>query len=206
MLKSEQPKRKPGRPKATDSPHTKDQIMRTASFLFMANGYEKVSLDSVAKACGVTKASVYYYFNNKATLFSESLQFVLKMAYNQTALIVLGPGTLQERLFEVATRHMRNSHVDFETMMREAATELSEEQVSAIRSSENALHILLAEVFQKAMDEGLINCSDPMLLSHVFVSTLSLRNREEIVNNQKTVGQSAQEIVQLLWTGIAPRS
>ncbi|GKU78790.1 TetR family transcriptional regulator [Paenibacillus sp. L3-i20] len=205
-MKSEQPKRKPGRPKATDSPHTKDQIMRTASFLFMANGYEKVSLDSVAKACGVTKASVYYYFNNKATLFSESLQFVLKMAYNQTALIVLGPGTLQERLFEVATRHMRNSHVDFETMMREAATELSEEQVSAIRSSENALHILLAEVFQKAMDEGLINCSDPMLLSHVFVSTLSLRNREEIVNNQKTVGQSAQEIVQLLWTGIAPRS
>ncbi|MBH5316463.1 TetR/AcrR family transcriptional regulator [Paenibacillus sp. GSMTC-2017] len=205
-MKQDQPKRKPGRPKATDSPQTKGLIMRTASFLFMEHGYEKVSLDSVAKACSVTKASVYYYFSNKAALFTESLQLVLKMAYEQTALIVYGPGTLQERLFEVAKKHMRNAHVDFETMMREAASELSAEQVNAIRGSENTLHILLAEVFQKAMDEKEINSSDPMLLSHVFIATMSVRNRREIVNNAETVGQSAQEIVQLIWTGLAPRT
>ncbi|MCR2805540.1 TetR/AcrR family transcriptional regulator [Paenibacillus soyae] len=203
--KSEQPKRRPGRPKATGSPQTMVQILKTASFLFMEQGYEKVSLESVAQACGVTKASVYYYFSNKAALFTEALLFVLKIAHDQTVLIVNGPGPLRERLSEVAKRHMGNAHIDFETMMREASPELTEEQVDRIRDGEQALHRLLASVFRRAMDEGEISESDPMLLSHVFTATLTVRNRKEIVNDLQTVGQTSSEIVQLLWRGLEPR-
>src|SRR4051794_16601070 len=98
-------------------------LLRTASFLFMEHGYEKVSLESVAQACGVTKASVYYYFANKSVIFTEALLFILKMAHDQTSAVIGGPGTLKERLQEVARRHMRNQHVDFETMMREASAD-----------------------------------------------------------------------------------
>lgn len=181
------------------------QILRTASFLFMEQGFEKVSLENVAQACGVTKASVYYYFSNKAALFTEALLFVLKIAHDQTALIVNGSGPLRDRLLEVAKRHMGNAHIDFETMMREASTELSEEQAARIRDGEQALHRLLAEVFQRAMDEGEITPFDPMLLSHIFTAMLTVRNRKEIVNDLQTVGQTAEEIVQLLWRGIEPR-
>jgi len=205
-MSAEQPKRKPGRPKSSDTAQTETIILRTASFLFMDLGYEKVSLEDVAQSCGVTKASVYYYFNNKAQLFTQCLLFVLKMAYNQTSNIINGPGTLQERLIIVAERHMQNAHVEFETMMREASTGLSEDQVKSIRDSENALHELVAEVFQKAINEGEISGNDPLLLAHVFTAMLSVRNRKEIINEQKTVEQAAKEIVQLLWNGIDNRS
>ncbi|WP_182914368.1 TetR/AcrR family transcriptional regulator [Paenibacillus sp. 1011MAR3C5] len=199
------PKRKPGRPKATSTPPTMGQILRTASQLFMEQGFENVSLESVAQACGVTKASVYYYFSNKAVLFTECLLFVLKIAHDQTAIIVNGPGTLKERLLEVASRHMRNAHIDFESMMREASPGLTDEQVARIRDGEQALHRLLSGVFQRAMTEGEIENNDPMLLSHVFTAMMTVRNRKEIVNDLQTVEQTSSLIVQLLWDGLAPR-
>ncbi|OBZ17014.1 MULTISPECIES: TetR/AcrR family transcriptional regulator [Bacillales] len=205
-MSDEQIKRKPGRPKGTGSDQTMQQILRTAAYLFMEQGFEKVSLEGVAQACGVTKASVYYYFTNKSILFTECLQFVLKMAYDQTAKLVHGPGTLKERMLTVAERHMNNAHVEFETMMREASTGLTEEQVTRIRASENAIHELVASVFQKAMDESEIKRGDSLLLAHVFTAMLTVRNRKEIINSEKTVEQAAAEIVELLWTGLEAHS
>jgi len=183
-----------------------NQILYTAAYQFMELGYDKVSLDGVAKACGVTKASVYYYFDNKAKLFTESILFVLKIAYDQTYRILLGPGSLQERMLNVAERHMHNEHIDFETMMREASLSLTQEQVDAIRNGEHALHELLAGQFQKAIDKGEITPCDPLLLSHMFTAILTVRNRKEILNEQKTVKQVAEEIMQLIWNGLANRS
>lgn len=205
-MSDEQIKRKPGRPKGAGSVQTMQQILRTAAFLFMEQGFEKVSLENVAQACGITKASVYYYFNNKSVLFTECLQFVLKMAYDQTAKFINGTGTLKERLQIVAERHMNNAHVEFETMMREASSGLSEEQISQIRASEQAIHELVAAVFQKAMDEGEIVKGDSLLLAHVFTAMLTVRNRKEIINSEKSVEQAACEIVELLWAGLDPRS
>lgn len=181
-------------------------ILRTAAMLFMEHGFEKVSLEGVAKACRITKASVYYYFDNKAKLFTECLLFVLKIAYDQTALIMRGPGMLKERLLIVAERHMNNAHVEFETMMREAAPGLSEEQIKQIRDGEAQLHILLSEIFAQAMEEGVITKSDPLLLSHTFTAMMTVRNHKQLLNDQKSVKQASAEIVQLLWNGLQPRS
>lgn len=204
-MSDEQIKRKPGRPKGTGSFQTMQQILRTAAYLFMEQGFEKVSLEGVAQACGITKASVYYYFNNKSILFTECLQFVLKMAHDQTAMLVHSDEPLKARMLKVAERHMNNAHVEFETMMREASSGLSEEQIAGIRASERAIHELVCSVFKKAMDEGEIVQSDPMLLAHVFTATLTVKNRKEIINDKKTVEQAASEIVELLWTGLVPR-
>ncbi|MFD0959605.1 TetR/AcrR family transcriptional regulator [Paenibacillus chungangensis] len=204
-MQREHHKRKPGRPKASRSSQTMTQILRTASFLFMEHGYEKVSLVTVAQSCGLTKASVYYYFNNKAVLFTECLLLVLKIAHDQTASIMSGSGSLQHRLLTVAQRFMSNAHIEFESMMREASTELTEEQVGSIRTAEQALHILLKDIFQRAIDEGEIAECDPMLLSHVFTAMLTVRNRKEVINEQKSVDQAAEEVIQLLWRGLAPR-
>ncbi|MCA0754155.1 TetR/AcrR family transcriptional regulator [Paenibacillus sp. N4] len=198
-------KRKPGRPKGTGSIQTMQQILRTAAYLFMEQGFEKVSLEGVAQACGVTKASVYYYFNNKGVLFTECLLFVLKIACDQTAEIMNGEGGLRERLLQVAVRHMKNAHLEFETMMREASSGLSEEQITKIRLSEQAIHQLLAEAFSKAMDEGEIVRCDSLLLAHAFTAVLAVKNRKEIINVHKSVEQAAEEIVKLLWTGLQPR-
>jgi AcrR family transcriptional regulator len=50
---------------------TRDEILRTAMDLFMAQGYDATSLRQIADRLGVTKAALYYHFPAKENLAIE---------------------------------------------------------------------------------------------------------------------------------------
>jgi AcrR family transcriptional regulator len=43
----------------------KAQILKIASYIFYRDGYEKGSLNAVARKVGISKAAIYYHFKNK---------------------------------------------------------------------------------------------------------------------------------------------
>lgn len=198
--------RTPGRPRANAHDLPLEQtILHTASRLFMEHGYEPVSLMQIAKACGVTKASVYYYFNNKAQLFTSSVLFTLEFAIQQTIQLLQEDLPLQQRLELIAERKMRRSHIDMETIMREASKQLGEEQIEAIKQAEHSIHRELAKHFQIAMDAGLMRKGDALFFAHAYASLLMTANRGEILY---TSGAEHSElphlIVDLFWDGVHP--
>ena len=48
-----------------------DQVVAGARQVFMADGFEGASVDDIAKAAGVSKATLYSYFPDKRLLFME---------------------------------------------------------------------------------------------------------------------------------------
>ena len=48
-----------------------DQVLDGARQVFMADGYEGASVDAIARAAGVSKATLYSYFPDKKLLFLE---------------------------------------------------------------------------------------------------------------------------------------
>lgn len=48
-----------------------EQVLEGARSVFMAHGYERASVDSIARAAGVSKATLYSYFPDKRVLFTE---------------------------------------------------------------------------------------------------------------------------------------
>lgn len=48
-----------------------DQVLEGAREIFMADGYEGASVDTIARAAGVSKATLYSYFPDKKMLFAE---------------------------------------------------------------------------------------------------------------------------------------
>ncbi|MGV6811366.1 MAG: TetR/AcrR family transcriptional regulator [Brevirhabdus sp.] len=48
-----------------------DQVLDGARDVFMRDGYEGASVDMIAKAAGVSKATLYSYFPDKSALFIE---------------------------------------------------------------------------------------------------------------------------------------
>jgi len=176
MKNSTPPKRKPGRPRLEQS-ETKINILRTASMLFMEIGYDKVSLELVAKQSSITKASVYYYFSNKSTLFTECLIYVMGIAYQATVKILSSPIPLKEQLEQIACKQMSNAHLDFETMMRDAAKDLDEEQTKQIREAEGKLEQALIQAFEEAIARGEIGRKhEPIILAHLFTAILTMKN------------------------------
>ena len=48
-----------------------DQVLEGARTVFMAEGYEGANVDDIARAAGVSKATLYSYFPDKSLLFVE---------------------------------------------------------------------------------------------------------------------------------------
>ncbi|RKN84970.1 TetR/AcrR family transcriptional regulator [Paenibacillus ginsengarvi] len=207
-MKPTQPqvRRKPGRPKTSEPSTVKSTLLQTASALFMQLGFESVSMEQISAASGVTKASVYYYFPNKAELFTAAVVHMMTGIGRLTRDMLEQPGSsFRERLAAVADAHMRAAHVDFESLMREASPALSGEQIAAIREAERSIHVVLAETFQRKIDAGAMRPGDPMLYAYAFSSLLMLGNRSGHMyadgENGKLPPIEADTIVDLFWYG-----
>jgi len=48
-----------------------DQVLKGARDIFMSDGFEGASVDDIARAAGVSKATLYSYFPDKRLLFME---------------------------------------------------------------------------------------------------------------------------------------
>ena len=65
------------------SENTRLAIIDAASELFMQNGYASTSLDSVAGLVGVTRKTVYNYFNCKGALFESVIDKTISTGCDQ---------------------------------------------------------------------------------------------------------------------------
>lgn len=52
----------------------KEKILEQAEKMFTEQGYRAVSIRSIAEACGVTNAALYYHFDDKSALFAEVMK------------------------------------------------------------------------------------------------------------------------------------
>jgi AcrR family transcriptional regulator len=72
-------RRGPGRPrKERGAASTRSAIVRAASEEFAERGYEAASLRAIARRAGVDSALVHHYFDDKADLFTASLEAPLR--------------------------------------------------------------------------------------------------------------------------------
>ena len=61
---------RPGRPKSEEK---RESISHSAAQLFLTEGYERASMDSIAQQAGVSKQTVYSHFRNKDELFQSCI-------------------------------------------------------------------------------------------------------------------------------------
>lgn len=206
----EQPKRTPGRPrqKGSDTP-SPDAILMQAAAMFSELGYEGVSLDGVAKQCGVTKATIYYYFSNKANLFTAAMCQIMQFAAATTQRYLEEERPLQERLHRVIVGHLRATAnlQEFEGHMRRAEPQLSTEQLSRIHEAKTGIYLPLVQEFAAASERQEIAALDPWFAAHSFSALLATGHLRRPDGSPlfATFDEAADRILQLFFAGIAHR-
>jgi TetR/AcrR family transcriptional regulator, mexJK operon transcriptional repressor len=74
------------------------QIREAAARLFQAQGYGAVSMDAIARAAGVSKATIYAHFADKAELFEELMKAVCREEWVAVTMLDAEPGDLRAEL------------------------------------------------------------------------------------------------------------
>ena len=82
MTEDREPRESPSRPAAgggrrRNKAETHDAILDAAVALFSARGYDATSITSIARRADVSRAAVFWHFNDKDGLFREAFQHML---------------------------------------------------------------------------------------------------------------------------------
>jgi TetR/AcrR family transcriptional repressor of mexJK operon len=91
-----------------DSESPKRQaVLEAATVLFMAQGYGAVSMDAIARAAGVSKATLYAYFSSKDLLFATIINDGCQQHMAGATILPGNDGDLRAALIAFAGRLLR---------------------------------------------------------------------------------------------------
>jgi AcrR family transcriptional regulator len=80
----------------------RERVLREAHALFIERGFAEVSMQQIADAAGMTKASLYYHFRDKEDLFAHVVQHEGQRLMTGITAELDGVATFREQLTRVA--------------------------------------------------------------------------------------------------------
>ena len=96
-------------PRPDVSDQRRNQIMEAALTVFSRLGFERASMDNIAKEAGVSKGALYLYYKSKDAIIAKLLQLLFYQALKQVRILAAGEGSVTEQLLaftRVLTREM----------------------------------------------------------------------------------------------------
>ncbi|WP_088014332.1 TetR/AcrR family transcriptional regulator [Gottfriedia acidiceleris] len=202
----EQMKRPLGRPpQDSKKKPTKTTIVENAIQLFLQNGYQLVSMDDVAKNCGVTKATVYYYYPTKADLFTDAMVQMMLRISERMAEILSSNKSLKVNLHEMVKVHLRATfEIDLKAFTKEAKVSLSDEQLQQMNNAEEMMYNVIEKAMTTAIENEEIPRGNSKFYTQLFFAILSIGNYRD--TDQKsifsTIDEMAEQIIDFFWNGI----
>ncbi len=96
-------------------PEKQEAILRAAGEEFAEKGFESASINRIIRESGMSKGSVYYYFEDKADLFATVLERGTRRVMDEIgwpALEVLAADEFWDALLELTRRSVLRAHSD----------------------------------------------------------------------------------------------
>jgi AcrR family transcriptional regulator len=156
-------------PEGSDS---RQRIVRAAYPLFVEHGYDAVSMQEIADAVPLNKATLYHHFQNKDDLFLAVVRMAMSMLFGQIERIIQSGGSSADQLTKVAHQIFRESQAEFGRLMTDARLHLSIDQQQILTERCSDPWTQYQRIFERAIELGEIPPVDPVLASTMFVGLI----------------------------------
>lgn len=149
-----------------------DQVLAGARDVFMADGFEGASVDDIARAAGVSKATLYSYFSDKRLLFIEVARHECMLMAEKTEAQIDTTAPMQEVLTVAAQEIITFLTSGFGLQIHRICVAEAERfpelgraffEQGPLRGQQR-----LAAYFEEMQDAGLLQMDDVMLAAEQF--------------------------------------
>jgi AcrR family transcriptional regulator len=156
---------------------TRTKILETAARLFSAHGYDNTSLAHVAKHASVSKALIFWHFENKENLFEAVLSRTIapyEVENDEDLRCLTGP----EQLFELVDRYLEFVNDNAESVRMFLGMLLTDgkapdEFIAKILELHDHYRKLVAETIRQGQEGGTLSRDvDPELYSGLIMGAL----------------------------------
>ena len=176
-----------------------ERILLDGWKLFQQKGYLGVSIDEICQRCGITKPTLYYYFQSKENLFVEVLLHRLHGFHE----VMEQAGSLQERLERIAPVMFDSFKTDYSYLVRDLEhIKLPENAIRVREAFASEIFIPITALMQDAVSKGILS-GDKLFLAQSFmglVEAFIARSAEFGFDNR----QMAEKVVQFFLKGAQP--
>jgi AcrR family transcriptional regulator len=191
--------------KRLKSQERREQLLDVASHLFSEGGYDGTTMDSVARAAGVTKPLLYQHFESKHALYEEIITTAatkLLEALSVAASPEVAPRDKVDTAFRIYFSMMVSDDVSFRLLLAEPADE-------DISRHLDAIYDVLVEFANPLIDAGLEPDHQRLLAATVVGAAKAsasywLDNSHEASNetDEQAVDRIARRTAQFIWGGL----
>ncbi len=159
-----------------DAEATKANIIQNAIMLFAKNGYDATTADDIAKECAVNKAMIFYYFKNKAGLYTAVMTHVLDAIHEEvikTDKCCESPLADLEVFITTYTLYCSKNPYVSSLILRELS-DSGAHLPDMIFASLRKLFALLSGILQKGQELGIFHDVKPMIIHFMIMGTINL--------------------------------
>ncbi|MCF6233248.1 MAG: TetR/AcrR family transcriptional regulator [Rhodobacteraceae bacterium] len=142
---------------AKDHDQKRAHILRAAAMVFATQGFDRASMNLLARECGISKANIYHYYDGKMAILFDILDSYLKALRNRVLAVEItchSPAqTLQVIITEILLAYQGADHEhQVQISAMSALPHAQQEQLRGyqrdlVRFVENAIHANAPEVF-----------------------------------------------------------
>lgn len=154
-------------------------ILQAARELFLADGFDRSSVDAIAARAEVSKRTVYDYFGDKQTLLQavvdaigQSMITTIRQTLDDTLSELTDAGELEDALVEFSMRIATDmlGSAEYATLQRLVRTESGHLPHRGYNSMADTPDEAVAERFAAFADAGLLDVPDARLAADQFIA------------------------------------
>ena len=159
-----------------DAEATRAKIINNAMVFFSKKGYDATTMDDIAKACGINKAMIFYYYKNKAGLYEAVMEHVLSNIYEEIVTIekcCISPLADLEAFITTYAKYSEKHPYLPALLLRElsdSGAHLPEMMFASMRR----LFALLSNILREGEAKGVFHNVEPMVIHFMIVGTINL--------------------------------
>jgi len=141
-------------------------VLTTAAALFNEKGFDRTSLDDIAKALNVSKRTLYYYVKNKEEILFEINRLALKTTDRLVEMAADKSQPARQRLENFFSAYARLIVTDIGRILVVIGFQnLSEQSAKELNRNRAVLDAVIRQVIEDGIAEGTIKPTDPALLT-----------------------------------------
>jgi AcrR family transcriptional regulator len=188
--------------------NTKEHIIKAAMHIFSKFGFQKTTVDEIAKAAHKAKGSVYYYFKNKEELFQSVVEKEFQTLRTELTKAVEDSETGKMKLTNYITVRMKllgglsnmyealkNEYLNYLGFIEKIRRKYDNEEISLVKS------ILIAGIKNNEFEKN-----DEEQTAFVIVTAIKGFEVPLMVNNKyEEIEKNLEVMIRILLKGIEKR-
>lgn len=149
---------------------SKESILEEAKQLFSTKGYRATTLKDLTASFGVSRPSLYYYFQSKVDLLMELHAQRYNKGFVEFQEIMASSMPTKEKFRKILEAHARNmaSEAEVNKILYIDANEMPDKLVKEIRQRRKQYIQQVIEIYKQGVEEGEFKDLDPKLAAYLI--------------------------------------